>query len=77
MVTGVIQFREDERELQFLRAQGINPNELAREAFEQAVRIVRAKSRAEAIRRLRVRVPKGIDVASLIRRDRDTHHAKY
>lgn len=78
MVSGVVQFREDEAELAFLRAHGVNPNELAREAFEHALRVVHAKVRAERIREFRqmIRIPEDVDITALIREDRDTDHGR-
>lgn len=67
----MIQFREEEAKVDYLRSRGVNPNEFAREAFDQALRIARAEERFQKIRELRVRIPPDVDIVKLIREDRE------
>lgn len=67
----VVQFREDEAALAFLRQRGINPNAFAREAFERAMRRLRAEETIRAASKVRARLDKPIE--DLIREDRESH----
>ncbi|MBI2079095.1 MAG: hypothetical protein HYT80_12160 [Euryarchaeota archaeon] len=69
MATTVVQFREDVSDIEFLRSKGINPNDFARQAFEDALRVIRAQERYEKLRELRVKVKE--DPALFFRRERD------
>jgi hypothetical protein len=71
MATEIVQFREESVELEFLRSRGINPNRLARQAFEEALRQVRSQAKLEALRGLKFRLEK--PAAKTIREDRDSH----
>lgn len=57
MVSVIVQFREAETDVAYVRSKGINPNELARDAFQQAVHHLRSQDRYEAIRRVRFPFP--------------------
>ncbi|HEX9785707.1 MAG TPA: hypothetical protein VGA56_23620 [Opitutaceae bacterium] len=82
VATEVVQFREDTAELEFLRKQGVNPNEFARRAFEEAMRFARASARMTEIRRVRkalflgAKLPPRIDIVALVRDDRDSDHGR-
>lgn len=69
MATSIVQFREDIADIEFLKAKGINPNDFARQAFEDALRVVRAQERYDALRALRFKVKE--DPAIFFRRERD------
>lgn len=49
---GLVQFREDDDVLDFLRAEGVNPNALARELLEGRARRMRAEKRMKELRGL-------------------------
>lgn len=70
MASGIVQFREDQEELDYLRGRGINPNQLAREAFEAALNRIRAEERYEKIRDIRLKFPEPPE--ELVRRNRDS-----
>lgn len=71
MASGIVQFREDEETLEFLRKRGINPNEFGREAFERAVRRLRVQRWVEAAEQIKARPTRPIE--DLLREDRDAH----
>lgn len=66
----IVQFREGEAEVDYVRSKGINPNELAREAFQQAVHHLRSQDRYEAIRRVRFPFPEPVGDALRSERER-------
>ena len=80
MATGIVQFRESLEEIEFLRRSGINPNDLAREAFrvrlDEIHRAARRK-RFEEIRRRFIETnrqhPMPVPIVEWIRRDRESH----
>ena len=80
MATSIVQFREDDVNVQFLRSKGINPNEFGREAFEEALRRLRAMEASVKINEMAERIRKRIgdrpyydgNVVDLVRHDRDT-----
>lgn len=45
-----VQFREDEETLAFVTSLGLNPNEVAREAFVKEVRRLRAEAKVKKLR---------------------------
>lgn len=73
VVSEVVQFREDTAELEFLRKQGVNPNEFAKRAFQESLDFMRAQKRFDDIRALKIRFPPGVDIVKLIREDRESH----
>ena len=68
--SGRVQFREDPAVLAYLEQRGVNPNELARTAFEAEVRRIRAKEKFEKLRARAIRLPESR--AKLIREIRDS-----
>jgi hypothetical protein len=74
MSTDVVQFRFASAELEFLRKEGLNPNEFAKEAFEEGLRMLRARVRSEQIEsiRRRIKIVPGTDFAAVVREDRDS-----
>ena len=68
--SGRVQFREDPAVLAYLEKRGLNPNELARSAFEAEVRRIRAKEKFARLRARDIRLP--ASGASLIREIRDS-----
>lgn len=74
MATDVVQFRFPQAEIEFIRSQGLNPNEFARERLEEALRALHAAARSRKIldlmKHAKIRTP--IDPAALIREDRDS-----
>lgn len=65
-----VQFREDERIVDFVAALGLNPNEVAKEAFRAEARRLHAKrKRAKVAAAPRKAVAGGY--ARLVREDRD------
>lgn len=71
MGSGIVQFREDEDALEYLRERGVNPNEFGREAFEAALRRLRAEEKAEALEDRKTRLPRSVE--EMVRGDRDDH----
>lgn len=65
---GLVQFREDDDLLAFLRASGHNPNQLARELLEAHARKMRWKAKADYFRKNAEDLG---DVVGEIRRMRD------
>lgn len=66
-----VQFREDEETLAFVASLGLNPNELAREAFVKEVRRLRAEAKARKLRSYGIRFG-GVSAAQDIREMRDS-----
>jgi len=71
-VTGRVQFREDEDVIAYVEGLGLNPNEVAREAFEREVRRLRAEAKVKKLRSFNIRLEPG-EAARLVREDRDSH----
>ncbi len=69
MPSDVIQFREDREAVQYLRERGINPNEFGREAFEAALRRLRAREAMDQLSEVGARLPKPVE--DLVREDRE------
>lgn len=65
---GLVQFREDDDVLEFLRAAGVNPNQLSRELLEARVRRLRAEARMRALEALSADLG---DVVGLVRDERE------
>lgn len=65
-----VQFREDPAVVDWVAAQGLNPNEVARKAFEAEVRRLRAKARFERLKDFKVDLPPGT-ATRWVREDRD------
>lgn len=65
-----VQFRVSDEAVEYLAKAGLNPNEVAREAFEREVRTRRAATRLGRLRALGITFD-GRDAAALIREDRD------
>jgi hypothetical protein len=68
-VTGRVQFRAGQEVLDYLRAKGLSPNDLAKALFEAEVRRMRAEDRHGRLRTMQVRMPEG--GAQMVREDRD------
>ncbi len=66
-----VQFREDAETVAFVEKLGLNPNEVAREAFEAEVRRLRAKAKFAKLRSFNVKLAPG-EAARLVREDRDS-----
>lgn len=64
-----VQFREDEEVVAYVERQGYNPNEFARQAFEEAVRRLRAEDRARRLREAEIELPGS--TAEAVREDRE------
>lgn len=69
MGSGVVQFRVDEQEIAWLRSQGYNPNEFAREGMLRYLRRVRAEAAHHAMAGRRGRLPGPVE--DLVRAMRD------
>jgi hypothetical protein len=69
-VTGRVQFRESQETLDYLRARGLNPNDLARDLFEAEVRRMRADDRHAKLQTMQARMPPG-GGAAMVREDRE------
>lgn len=69
MVSDVVQFREEADALQYLRTRGINPNEFGKEAFESALRRVRAEEKARELAKIQAKLSRPIE--DVIREDRE------
>lgn len=67
-----VQFREDDEVVAYVESSGLNPNDVAKKAFEDEVRRMKAR---EARAKLRKRALPPIDGAAEIRRLRDAEHA--
>lgn len=70
MATGIVQFRVANETLAYLEEKGINPNQLAREAFEAKVRRLRAEESMDELANTRIEFPRS--AADMIREDRDS-----
>ena len=66
-----VQFRIDGPFMDFLQGKGLNPNEVARRAFEAEVRRMRAADAQERLRKVRVSFTG--DAAALVRHERESH----
>ncbi len=66
-----VQFREDEETLAFIASLGLNPNEVAREAFVKEVRRLRAEAKATKLRSYAIRFG-GVSAARDTREMRDS-----
>lgn len=64
-----VQFRADETELAYLRAKGLNPNDLARDAFRAEVRRMQAEDRHARLRSMWVQMPRPSE--EMLREDRE------
>lgn len=81
MTTEVVQFRQLVEDVAFLKARGVNPNDFGREAFERALRQLRANENAKELNLLKDRIRKRLNGrpafeksgAEMIREDRDSH----
>lgn len=71
MSSGIVQFREDEDALEYLRERGVNPNEFGREAFEAALRRLKAEEKADALADRAASLPRSIE--EMVREDRESH----
>ena len=65
---GLVQFREDDDVLEFLREAGYNPNQLSRELLEARYRLLRSQRRMATLERLSADLG---DVVKLVRQERD------
>jgi len=65
---GLVQFREDDDVLTFLKAEGINPNLLSRELLEAHVRRLRAERRMRELAEVKADLG---DVVALVREVRE------
>lgn len=54
-----VQFREDESVVEFVKRKGLKPSDLAKRGFEKEVRALRAAEHAQALKDLKVALPKG------------------
>ena len=70
-MTDRVQFREDPKVVAYVAARGVNPNELARRAFEEAVRRMKVDETWSAIQDLGLRFDAD-EVTRAIREDRDS-----
>lgn len=70
MGTKVVSFREDEEALRFIREQGLNPSEVAKEAFEAYIKRLQRRQALDWIREHQIEGPG--DAAQEIRELRDT-----
>lgn len=64
-----IQFREDQETLRFLEARGLNPNEVARQAFEAEVRRMKVDDKFDRLAKRKIKFTR--DPTESIREDRD------
>ena len=69
-MTGRVQFRESEADLAYVKARGLNPNDLARDLFQAEVRRMRAEERHARLEGMRVDMPPG-GGAGMVREDRE------
>jgi len=67
-----VQFREDDDVVAYVEKLGINPNLLAKRAFEAEVRRLRASQKRAKVASLARKPVKG-GYARLVRKDRDEH----
>jgi hypothetical protein len=65
-----VQFREDEDAIAFLEGMGLNPNEVAKSAFDARVRKLRAEAKMARLTGIR-RTPVPGGYAKAVREDRD------
>lgn len=68
-----IQFREDDALVAWVAAQGLNPNDFAKQAFENEARRLRVKLKFERLKGFKVDLPPG-EATRWIREDRDHGH---
>lgn len=81
VATIIVQFRAEEEAREYLQKQGINPNEFGREAFERALRELRAEQNMAEVNRMRERIKARLrgrrlfpkTAAQMVREDRDSH----
>jgi hypothetical protein len=71
-MTSRVQFREDEDVVEYVASIGLNPNEVAREAFEREVRRLKAEQKVKKLRTFKVKLAPG-EAAKLARQARDEH----
>lgn len=71
MAGEVIQFRESKEIVDKVRRRNLNPNRVAREAFEATVRELEAQDQMKRLAKFKVKLPK--PAAEIIREDRDAH----
>lgn len=71
MASEVVQFRMRKEIVDKVRRWRLNPNRLAREAFEGRVRELEAREQLKRLARFKVRLPKS--AAELVREDRESH----
>lgn len=64
-----IQFHEDEETLAFVESLGLDPDALARRAFQREVRRLRAEKRHQRLEEAQIRLPRS--AAEVVREDRD------
>lgn len=69
LVSGRVQFREDDDVIAFVEDQGINPNDLARRLFEAEVRQMRSKERMRRLQDRGIELPR--PSAEAVREDRE------
>lgn len=69
MATKVVSFREDEEILNYIRQQGLNPSEVAKEALEKEVQRIRAMGALEWLKQNPM--PLGEPAEAIIRKMRD------
>ena len=67
-----VQFREDDELVAYVAANGLNPNDVAKRAFQDEVRRMKAREARAKLRKLNL---PPIDGAAEIRRIRDAEHA--
>lgn len=76
MATEVVQFRFDPAGLAFLQEQGLNPNQVAREAFAGTLRRMQAEARLERIQELTRGAALSRPAEDIIREMRDERAAE-
>lgn len=69
-MTTRVQFRAGQETLDYLRAKGLHPNEVAKALFEAEVRRMRAEDRHARLQGMQVRMPPG-GGAEMVREDRE------
>lgn len=73
-----VQFREDPALLEFVKSRGLNPNEVARAAFEAEVRRMKADNWLERIRELQKNMkPLGQPAAEILREMREERGQRF
>lgn len=71
-MTDRVQFREDEEVLSYVAGLGLNPNEVARDAFAREVRRLKAEEKVKKLRAFKIKLAPG-EAARLVREERDSH----